>query len=334
MEKSFPLKLSIIVPVYNVEEYLERCIVSLIEQDLPKSDYEIIVVNDGSTDNSYEIAKKLAQEHDNIVLVSQENKGLSGARNTGLRCVRGKYLLFVDSDDFFTPNSIGKLLEIAESNALELCFFQTVFERLGGVHDYGEGQKFDNFKVYNGEYLVLNGMHISSVWQNLYLSSFLFNTGISFYEGIIHEDIDFNYRLYPFAQRVMFTDLYCYHYCLYRESILRTKSPEKIKYLLESDFFVVSNILKETKTGYSKEIQALYRKECNSIIISNLIRILKEDNFTLGMKRECLATAKQKGVYPIVGKTKSWKTTILAHLLNIEWLLKCAIKLISLRQKR
>ena len=331
MEREFPLKLSIIVPVYNVEEYLERCILSLLEQDLPKSDYEIIVVNDGSTDNSYEIANKLAQEHDNIVLISQENKGLSGARNTGLRYVRGKYLLFVDSDDFFTPNSIGKLLEIAESDALDLCFFQTVFERSGGIHNYGEGQKFDNYKVYNGEYLVLNGMHISSVWQNLYLSSFLFKTGITFYEGIIHEDIDFNYRLYPLAKKVMFTDLYCYHYCVYRESILRTKSPEKIKYLLESDFCVVSSILKETKTGYSKEIQALYRRQCNSIIISNLIRILKEDCFTLGMKRECLTTAKQKGVYPIVGKTNSRITSFLSYFFNREWLYKMLLAFLSLR---
>lgn len=327
MNREYPLKLSIIVPVYNVEEYLERCIDSLLHQDLPQEDYEIIIVNDGSTDRSYEIAQRQAANNDNIVLLTQENLGLSGARNTGLKYVRGEYILFVDSDDFFTPNSIKLLIQTAETNKLDLCFFRTVFEYNDNKQVYGESQHFDENVVYDGNYLMLNGMAISSVWQNLYSSNFLMNTGVLFYEGIIHEDIDFNFRLYPLAKRIMFTPYYCYHYCVYRESILRTQSPTKIGYQIESNFYVARNIVAHIKPPlYVEEIQALCNLYANSIIVSNILRLIRERNLDSKIKRKCLATAKKLCVYPVKGRTKSWKTTLLAWLLNREWLLKYLIK--------
>ena len=94
------IKLSIIVPVYNVEKYLERCINSLINQDLCRNEYEIIIVNDGSTDYSGDIAKAIQSKVENIHLYEQVNGGLSAARNTGLKYACGKYVIFVDSDDY------------------------------------------------------------------------------------------------------------------------------------------------------------------------------------------------------------------------------------------
>ena len=88
--------LSIIVPVYNVEKYLERCVDSLIDQNLDIEDYEIILVNDGSTDDSQKVAECLVDKYSNVSLYCQENRGLSGARNTGMRHAKGKYFLFVD----------------------------------------------------------------------------------------------------------------------------------------------------------------------------------------------------------------------------------------------
>ena len=104
--------LSIIVPVYNVEKYLERCIESLIHQDIEPSDYEIIMVNDGSTDHSGIIAEQLTSKYENIILFNQRNQGLSGARNSGLKLCRGKYVMFVDSDDFLEKNSLMYLITL------------------------------------------------------------------------------------------------------------------------------------------------------------------------------------------------------------------------------
>ena len=98
------MKLSIIVPVYNVADYLPKCLDSLLVQDLSQNEYEIIVVNDGSTDNSGKIAEEYSKTYSNIILINQENQGLSGARNTGIQNAKGEYVQFVDSDDYLEPN--------------------------------------------------------------------------------------------------------------------------------------------------------------------------------------------------------------------------------------
>lgn len=327
MNNEYPLKLSIIVPVYNVEKYLERCVNSLLHQDIDKSEYEIIIVNDGSTDRSLEIAEKLKAANENIVLVSQENMGLSVARNTGLEVVRGKYIMFVDSDDFFSTSIIGKLVNTAEDNNLDLCFYRTVFEYGNGNYRLGSKHNFCDNTIYDGEYLILNGMKISSVWQNLYSTQFLLNSKIKFYKGIFHQDVEFNYKLYPFAKRVMFTDIFGYHYCVYGESTLRTQNPIKIRKIIESDFHVSSSVLRCSKSDvYSDKIRQHYEQVGSSIAVSALIQLWRSTYLDYQAKMNCLNTAKGLGVYPITGRTNSWKTTILSRLLNCEWLFKWLIK--------
>ena len=102
--------LSVIVPVYNVEDYVEKCIRSLLEQDIPLEDYEIICINDGSTDSSLSILRRLQNEYENIIILDQENKGVSQARNNGLDHATGKYILFIDSDDYVEINSFKHIL--------------------------------------------------------------------------------------------------------------------------------------------------------------------------------------------------------------------------------
>jgi glycosyltransferase involved in cell wall biosynthesis len=116
------MKLSIIIPVYNVEDYIEKCILSLEEQDIPSGDYEIIVINDGSLDNSREVILKLVRQFDNIILIDQENKGVSLARNAGIEKATGEYLLFIDPDDYVEANSFSRLIKAAEGNNAQVVF--------------------------------------------------------------------------------------------------------------------------------------------------------------------------------------------------------------------
>ena len=118
------MQLSIIVPVYNVADYLAKCLDSLLAQDLPQNEYEIIVVNDGSTDNSGEIAQQYADKYANITLINQGNQGLSGARNTGIKCAKGDYIQFVDSDDYLEENVLGGLLKQVEKDNLDVLRFK------------------------------------------------------------------------------------------------------------------------------------------------------------------------------------------------------------------
>ena len=108
------MKLSIIIPVYNVKEYIEICVNSIIHQS-DIEDYEIILVDDGSTDGSGLICDQIAKNNNNIIVIHQKNKGLSGARNTGIKKAKGKYIMFVDGDDFINDKeSLSKILKLTE----------------------------------------------------------------------------------------------------------------------------------------------------------------------------------------------------------------------------
>lgn len=117
------LKLSIIIPVYNVENYVEKCLRSCAEQDIPSEYYEIIVVNDGSTDQSIEIINKTSLNYTNFVIINKENGGVSSARNIGLDLAKGKYIWFVDSDDWIEPSCLGNLISVLDENQLDIIQF-------------------------------------------------------------------------------------------------------------------------------------------------------------------------------------------------------------------
>ncbi len=117
------MRLSIIIPCYNLEDYVERCITSVLDQDIPSEEYEIILIDDGSKDRTLEILNKYASAHSNIRVISQENKGVSAARNAGIEISRGYYIWFVDGDDWVTPRSLGHLLARAESDDVDILRF-------------------------------------------------------------------------------------------------------------------------------------------------------------------------------------------------------------------
>jgi glycosyltransferase involved in cell wall biosynthesis len=116
------IRLSVIVPVYNVAPYLERCIRSLENQDIPDREYEIICINDGSSDNSRDIVIQLQKEFVNITLIDQENQGVSQARNNGIDRAVGRYLMFIDSDDYVDVNSLTGILQNADIHKAQVSF--------------------------------------------------------------------------------------------------------------------------------------------------------------------------------------------------------------------
>jgi glycosyltransferase involved in cell wall biosynthesis len=120
-------ELSIILPVYNVEPYIERCLLSLEKQDIPTQAYEIICINDGSPDHSRDIILQMAERFSNIRLIEQENKGVSSARNKGIENARGEYLIFIDPDDYVIENRFSSILTTANKNNADVCFLGFTF---------------------------------------------------------------------------------------------------------------------------------------------------------------------------------------------------------------
>ena len=117
------IKLSVIIPMYNVEQYIETCIQSVYKQHIDTKEFEVILVDDESPDNSLQVAEKTTASFDNVKIISQRNKGLGGARNTGIKHAAGKYILFLDSDDWFIENSLEHILAIARKNNTEILEF-------------------------------------------------------------------------------------------------------------------------------------------------------------------------------------------------------------------
>lgn len=313
MEKQ--LLLSIVVPVYNAVKYLQRTIDSLLCQDLDERDYEIILVNDGSTDNSLLLIKENMICHTNIILIDKKNKGVSSARNAGIEKARGKYIMQVDADDFLEPKIIGKLVKLAEEKQVELLFYRAKF--YPDRHEVTNIQPFEIGKVYNGEYVLLHGMHVSSPWSNLYLRKFVLQVGLKYFDGISHQDVEYNYRLYPHARRIVFSDIVAYHYNVCGESVTRTSDPLKLQKLMLDNIDVAANVIRYYKTSmFSQELKNLIIRRMNSVVVSMLFLFFRNKETDIFFIRKFLAYAYQRKVYPVRGKTLSWKTTVLIPLLN------------------
>ena len=315
-------KLSIIVPVYNVESYLMRCMESLYQQDLPEKDYEVIIVNDGSTDRSYDIAKDFSKGRNNMFLYTQTNGGLSAARNTGLKHATGKYIFYVDSDDYIEKNILGRIWSIAEYNQLDICFFKPmVYTNAGRIIKFKRPSYADG-NIYSGEFLLIRNKAMTSVWHGFYNRSFLERIGISFYEGLIHEDIHYNLKIFPHAKRIMINDIDGYYYCQNGESIMRTKNVYKIMKSFKSRLFIIKDIKDYSKSNpFSEAVNMYYSKQTNSMLVSALLGIIQNPLLALNDKNDLITFAKSIKVFPIWGKTKSWKTTLLLLIFSLPFTL-------------
>jgi len=197
--------LSIIVPVYNVEPYLARCLQSLQNQDLPKDRYEIIVVNDGSFDNSKDIVLEFVKKNNNIVLIDKENSGVSSARNAGIEKAEGEYIMFVDGDDYIEENILKFLTDYVIKSALQIGLFTL---RNEGVEN--TNNKDNNLaQVVTGTelYRKYRRNEVDSSCTMLIERSLLVEKKIKYTSGIPYlEDGEFLARLMCVADRCAFFD--------------------------------------------------------------------------------------------------------------------------------
>lgn len=223
---------SIIVPVYNVETYLTQCVDSILEQSI--NNFEIILVNDGSTDNSANICDEYADKYTNVSVIHKSNGGLSDARNTGLQNAIGEYIVFVDSDDYIETGaleSFGKIIE--ESNNPDV-----IITRIKKVNNDSEIRFMDKNmpieEIKNGsKEEIINWMfnYSDSLWPSVrYIikRSFIEKNALKFLVGYFHEDIDWSFNLFIKAKTFTGVDYYWYNHRISRYgSITNTKSSKR-----------------------------------------------------------------------------------------------------------
>lgn len=227
--------LSIIIPLYNVENYISKCLYSCIHQDLKESDYEIIIINDGSTDNSVHIANKIAQDHSNIKIILQNNKGASAARNTGLKYATGKYIWFVDSDDYISKNILAKITDILLHSNLEIIWlmWQRVNEKREILKREKKIIKNKEEEIVSGEYFLNNIIgQCFYAWAFIFKRAFLIENSFKFRENIIFEDIESFPFLIHKANRIQYSPIIAYNYLQRKESTLNRTNLKIIDDLL------------------------------------------------------------------------------------------------------
>lgn len=324
------MKLSYIVPVYNVEAYLDKCLQSLYNQSLELVDFEVVIINDGSSDNSLKIIEKYRSLYQNITLIDQENQGLSVARNNGIGQAKGDYILCVDSDDFLIQDSISNLLQKAIDLDLDVLRGEYRY-----CDDAGNFLLLDDTKRhrYQYSYKIIDG---DLLFQCIYCKEFyiplllirrslLLENRLYFREHVYFEDIEFAFKLSLLSKRVMYVPIVFYIYRLRDGSITRNLTYKKIL-----DLFAAIKGLK----SYSGMI--IYPEKTNRVLEETITQLtvyllISLSNFTVKDRKELLKQLDMKSISSLLvfGNIKEVIVSVLYNVLgtNVIGLLSPVVRL-------
>ncbi len=260
VQQNGDVKVSVIIPVYNTEKYVAQCIDSVLSNTF--NDFEIICVNDGSTDNSPKILEDYAKKDERIKVINKENSGLSASRNMGMKSVQGEYVLFLDSDDYIEPRTLEFLYAEAKSDDLDNLYFSaTSFyddNELNDQDEYGLRDYYLRRHEYNG---VMTGREMfikvsdnaefkPSACLQFLKKEFLDSNELSFIDGILYEDNPFSIQSMFLANRVRYANINLYNRRLRANSIMTNSAGIKSAY---SYFVVIKEIEKlAVKYKFSK----------------------------------------------------------------------------------
>ena len=225
-------KASVIVPVYKVEEYLEKCVQSILAQT--ERDFELILVDDGSPDRCGALCDSLAQTDPRIRVIHQENQGLGGARNTGIREARGDWLLLVDSDDWIEPKILEKAMEagLREEADLVMFAFRTVDEQGRELGVFREDMpKERGITLQEHKEALLTA---PCAWNKLYRRGFFQGTGLAYPPRVWYEDLRTSPKLMAKAGRMVFLDEVGYNYLQRQGSIMKSANLERNREILDA----------------------------------------------------------------------------------------------------
>ena len=343
-------RLSIIVPIYGVEQYLRKCVDSLLAQDY--DDYEIILVDDGSPDSCPQICDEYVEkaksgklraksgadvpltsdiQHQTsgfITVIHRPNGGLSAARNSGIEVARGEYLMFVDSDDYLEPNVLGALMAQIERDNLDVLRFnyQNVNERyevflpfkdakrdVDYSEDIVDGETFLNERLGPGCY----------AWAFVLRRNLL--DGCQFTPGIYFEDTDWTPRMLLKAQRVASTDRIVYNYLWRQGSITLPNTPQKREKVLRDKISLLRGFQQQSKQ-VRNPIWYTWMTSFNTMTILNMLSVIPSSERNIYIQE-----LKSLGVFPLYTKKEKGLKRLKIQIANVSPALYCA--LMRLRNK-
>ena len=272
------MKLSVIIPCYNVENYLGKCVDSVLNNKL-KDDYEIILVNDGSTDNTLGVIKGYIKSYPDVIkLVDQKNKGLSGARNAGIEVAKGEYITFLDSDDYVDNLMYTELLDKASKGDFDIvtCGVRMVYDDSSLDKDVDVG--FDHDCLGSEEVRKVMANFYPAACNKIYKREVIGD--LRFKEGIYYEDVEFMYRLLPKVNNIGIVDGYYYYY-LQREGSITYTYNDKLYDIVDNLNGLVKYYKKEKiYMDYREEIEYVYVRYLYATFIRRLAKCKDKKKFS------------------------------------------------------
>lgn len=252
------IKFSIIVPAYNIQEYIEKCINSILAQDY--ENFEIIIVNDGSTDNCEKICKKYVKKDSRIKYIYKENGGLSSARNKGIENATGDYIWFIDGDDYIKDTSLSIIEESIskEQSSFDIIWFKNYIDRNNTISKNNVFRKENDIR----KQYILNQ---TSAWNKVFRREFLNQHNFEFPLGIIYEDLAVLPSLCIYTDKILFLDEYLYYYVIRTNSIMHIK---KFKANRDDKFIAIDKVLNifNKQKSFNK-----YKAELEFLCIKHLL---------------------------------------------------------------
>lgn len=288
-----------------MERYLPDCIDSLLDQNLNPAEYEIIIVNDESKDSTLRVANNYAATHPNlIIVVDKKNAGVGAARNTGFDLAKGKYLYFLDPDDYLAKNTMTTILSLMEANDLDILTFHSmpvIKRHVPNSLNIEHGVK--ELVVQDGISYIANIKHHNEIWWYFIKREFMVNTGIRFIEGKWMEDAILTSELFLKAERMAHADIDVHRYRILPTSAMRNKTPEhynKVIFDNANAAHVYKDLIESVPKDHPKAKPCIKRLKTRqqSFVFFLMVRLMKSD---ISVKRipEMLDGFEKIDAYPL-----------------------------------
>lgn len=278
------MKLSIVIPAYNVAKYISKCLDSLLDQDLDYTSYEIIVVNDGSKDNTLALSQSYVDNNRNIKVIDKKRGGVGSARNIGIDNAIGRYIYFIDADDYLISNVLNLLITSIENNNLDILTFDSKI--ISKTKDFYPQKNLENLEISsieNGEDYIAYNRYQNEVWWYLIGREFLKNSNIRFIEDRWMEDAIFTAQLFLKATRMAYFPLDAHRHLAVLGSAMTSKEASHYKRIINDNYYaalefdIIINKLKKNPSSNKECITRLKARQ-QSFVFFMMVRMLKSTN--------------------------------------------------------
>lgn len=269
------IQLSIIVPLYNSEKYIRKCLDSLLDQDIAHSDYEIVLVDDGSPDSSAQIATSYIQLNPSIRLISHENRGTGEARNSGIKAAKGKYLVMIDPDDYVQSRVYKELLEKIESEKLDMLrFAYTLVDSEYNELPMPKGARntidYQDSIVDGKTFLATRLGYACFVWSYIYRTEILQSNQLYFRPRFYIDDTEWLPRVLLCVKRITSIQTQVVYYVQHAGSLMNTNTIASTLKKLEGCFAVLEMLMDELRKQEDKRVRSWYRGMISVLVIGTL----------------------------------------------------------------